>query len=132
LARGTRWEHRAKGVGPFRRQDRLPASARRHLEHVTNVHARHEDAPRLHRDRPERSPGAIEGHDVDREAHPERVDRATAQEEQRLIRTERITTQEAPGSLAVRLGDLHVEPPQAHMSHGPTIGAPSDTGSGAG
>jgi hypothetical protein len=66
------------------------------LGHVADPWPGEEHAARLHGNHGERPQVTVEEHDVDREPHPERVDRATPLEQEALVPIETISAEQAP------------------------------------
>jgi hypothetical protein len=118
------------GRQPLRRDDpplqgcrERMAAAGCHLDDVPDPWARKQDSPDRQRSDLDRPAVAVKEHRVDREAHPERVDRPASLQEQTFVGRQPGGTEQAARPLAVIL--RHEQDPltYASPSHGESDGS---------
>jgi hypothetical protein len=84
---------------------------------VTDAEAWQQQAPRPQPHHPDDPPPRVQEHGVDREPHPERVDRPAPFEQQPPTLGELLRATEAAHALATGLGDLDVERSESGTAH---------------
>ena len=95
----------------------LGAAARGDLQDVADPWLRQQHPPGGHRDDREHTIVPIQQDRIDREAHPERVDRPAGTQEETLVGRERVAAHQAASALASRLRHLDDEGPEPLVSH---------------
>ena len=91
-----------------------------------HARSREQDPAGRHADHADRSPATVEHHDVDRETHPDGVDRAAVVQHEGVPLWQIGTAEEPSPTFRPRLREQQRPVPERHPFHGVTVAGGAD------
>ena len=116
----------ASGTSDASSQGEPPTLTRGDLEHGADVWSREEHTVGREANDADDAVIAVQEHRVDREPHPERVNRTSVLQEESLARFESRSSEETPRTLPSRFRDPHHPGTEALLLHGGSLAATRD------